>query len=164
MKRTPMTRKTPLKRSAIGRGKGPSLRRTPLRKVNAERMARRRKAYAERLRKPDWKELRYQAWQRSGGLCECGECQKWRRSTRPASEMTADQLIAWHESVTPVEIWFVKSGKSPAERFRGGSTHHLTYARLGHERIEDIQFCHKAHHDAIEAQHGYRRRYLASGK
>ena len=119
-------------------------------------------AYAKRLRSTDWKELRYAAYLRSGGFCECAPCVRWRQECPPL--LAAELWQARNEALTPVDVWFVKSGKSPATRFRGGSVHHLTYRRFGEERLEDIQFMHKTHHAAIEASHGTRLRYLRSGK
>lgn len=46
-------------------------------------------------------------------------------------------------------------------RWRQLTIHHLTYARLGHERRGDVCVlcwpCHRSHHEATPARPGYRR-------
>ncbi len=146
MKRTPLTRKTPLKRSAMSRNKGSSLRRAALRKVNPERMARRVKAYRARLQKADWQELRRKAYDRDGGLCWCPICVAGRKN---------GEAFAFE----PIPIWFDTRGK-----IHGFDTHHVTYARWGKEELSDLLTMHPKHHQALEATTGKRQRYLRTGK
>jgi hypothetical protein len=139
------------------------VRHVPLRDRNPERIARKRKAYAARLRKSDWKLLKYLAYQRSNGLCECETCAYARklgeRFARRAT--TRAEYVQYEASQIPVAVWFVKGGGAIHLRMRGGSLHHVTYARFGSERLEDVRFMHVAHHAAVEREHGTRRRYLA---
>lgn len=166
MKRSELKRKAPMKR-----GTKRLATRTPMKKRNEARIAKLAKLYAARLRRADWKLLRYQAWERSKGLCECEMCRETRKKAMRAyveniGEVTHTAGLPIEqvdEAFAPVEIHFTSGGGAPHLRFRGGSLHHLTYARLGSERLEDVQFMHKHHHAAVEAQYGTRRRYLNGG-
>lgn len=165
MKRTELRRKTPLKRSAMSRGKAPSLRQTPLRKVNPERVARRHKAYNKVLSSDFHKQLRYQAFLRSGGRCECGECKEI-RGGRSLYEGPAARVAA---AFVPVPVWFTKRGAEPWQRFRStdGEIHHVSYAMMGQENPDElrlVQWVWKACHERIENEHGTRRKYLSTGK
>ncbi len=154
----------PLARKAFWQSKkGTLIRRTAIAKVNAERVARKRKTYTAHLRSKGWKELRYAAFLRSGGLCECDRCATARKGF-VVLQYGESEVPVLREAHTPVEVWFVKSGKTPADRFRGGSVHHVTYRRFGEERLSDIQFMHPTHHAAVEAEHGTRRRFLGASK
>lgn len=159
LKRTPLARTSPLKASSMtlaelreARGakgftnKGSGLRRrTKLREHNPEHLARKMKAYRARLAAPDWEVLRQAAYQRDGGLCQCPVCVTGRKN---------GEAFAFE----PIPIWFKKNSK----RIFGFSTHHTTYARFGHELLEDILTMVPSHHEALEAAKGYRKRWLAA--
>lgn len=167
MKRTPLTRKTPLKRSAIGRGNAASLRRTPLRKANPKRMARRAKQYRQVLASDFHKRLRYAAFLRSRGLCECDACKETR--SLPERRNVGIGHGDSDRSFYPIPIWFTKRGAEPWQRFRStdGEIHHVSYAMMGDENPDELRLVRwvwKTCHERIEAEHGTRRRYLASGE
>lgn len=159
MKRTELKRKTPLrsssltlselraergaplKRSSLKRGTS-TLKRSPLKAVNPERMKRRMKEYRARLAKADWQLLRRQAFDRDMGLCWCPLCAEGRKY---------GEAFAFE----PIEIWFDQKGKA-----HGFHTHHVTYTRFGNELLEDLLTMRPDHHQALESQRGYRRRFL----
>lgn len=158
----------PLARGAFWKTRsGQMLRRTALRKRNVERLARRAKEYRAVMASDFHKQLRYAAYLRSGGLCECKRCVELRSPTYQA--MTAE---GWNEQLhaeTLIPVWFTAKGSEPWQRFRStdGDTHHTSYKYFGQENPDElrlVQWVWKDCHKRIEAEHGTRRRYLASGK
>lgn len=170
MKRTPMTRKTPLKRSALSRGKGPSLRRTPLRKVNTARVARKRKVYATHLRSAYWLQLRYERFMLDRGMCQCEWCIEERkndptgviRDVFAAADRPAN--VTRMEAHVPIPVHFTAKGTAPWRRIRGFSTHHVRYRTLGEEQLKDLRTMYVHHHEATEAKYSTRWRYLGITK
>lgn len=215
MKRTPLTRKTPLKRSGMNRGKvrSPSVMwlketavvghttyfpgwvdvevfpelkpycvkekpRKPLRKVNPQRQAKRLQAYRKVMASDFHKQLRYAAFLRSGGLCECERCVAIRKRNttafgipegawiKPAGGMWASDEVTAHSEIP---VWFTKRGGEPWQRFRSkdGDTHHTSYKHFGDENPDElrlVQWVWRDCHKRIESEHNTRRRYLATGK
>ena len=146
-----LTRKAPLKRTELRRKswmrRGTSrLPRVAIRKINMARVARKLKAYRARLAKADWKLVRRHAYERDGGLCQCPPCIDGRRN---------GEAFAFE----PIPVWFDTRGG-----IHGFDTHHTTYARFGHEDLADLLTMHPTHHQALEAQMGYRQRWLRSSR
>lgn len=135
-----LKRKTPMARGSS------RLPRVAIRRINAARVARKQKAYSQRLAKADWKVLRRQAYDRDGGLCWCPTCVEGRRN---------GEAFAFE----PIPVWFDKRGG-----IHGFHTHHTTYVRFGHEDLADLLTMHPQHHQALEADKGYRARFLRTGK
>lgn len=135
------TASSSLRRSWMKRG-AKSLRRTPMKKVNPARVAKKLKAYSARLRRKDWQELRRLAFERDAGLCQCPPCIRGRHFGVPSA-------------FEPIPIWFTKDGK-----IHGFDTHHATYARFGREALEDVLTMAPKHHRELEAEKGYRRQWL----
>jgi hypothetical protein len=136
MKRTPLRRTAPLARGTSRLARG------AIRKVNAARVAKKAKAYRQRLASASWQALRRQAYDRDGGLCWCPMCVTGRQH---------GEAFAFE----PIPIWFDTKGK-----IHGFHTHHVTYARFGHEDLADLLTMAPTHHQALEAQMGYRQRWL----
>lgn len=142
--------------------------RTPVKKRNEGRIARKAKAYRRVIASPFNKELRYRRREISGDLCECTECWTIRQDPRPGerSEIwTADRVAL---AFTPIPCWFVSGGGEPFRRFRStaGEMHHVSYKFFGDENpaeIDQVRWMWKECHRRIEAEHGTRRRFL-SGK
>lgn len=126
VKRTPLKRgKVPL-RAKAGLKRGTSkLKRTKLAKVNASRLAKRRKAYAAYLQSATWKAKREAALKRAGHRCEM--------------IVVADRFKEW-----------VREDRCPeTTRLH---VHHLNYQRFGHENHADLQVLCKKHHEEVEAR------------
>ena len=140
-------------------------------RVNARRQARRRLNYATVIRSDFHKRLRYLAWERSGGFCECVEC--WRalgniQAGRPKPGLTIRQLEAIVRAETRIHVWFVNSGRAVWHRFRCDTAeiHHMSYALFGDENPAElalVRFVWKECHQRIEAAHHTRRRFLKGG-
>ena len=131
-------------------------------KPNRRRQARRAQHYRQVLTSDFHKKLRYDAFMRSGGLCECAECAKIRKEPYPRLlEETARIRHAW----TPIPVWFTKRGGEPWRRFRStdGETHHDSYKFFGDENpaeLELVRWVWKVCHQRIEAEFGTRRLFL----
>lgn len=152
--------------------------RTKVKERNEVRIARRAKAYAAVIRSAFHKLLRYLAFQRSGGLCECEECAEIRTAIEPENRFTlswgfADQPFAdtrWTRgevarAFMPIPCWFVKGGGVPHLRFRSteGELHHDSYKYFGEENLaelEVVRFTWTSCHQRIEAEHSTRRNFL----
>lgn len=129
-------------------------------RVNAARSAKKRQAYAAVLRSAFHRQLRYLAWERAGGLCECAACVAIRRGTVTALT-PAERMAAW----TPIPVWFVAGGGEPWQRFRSvdGQLHHEGYRYFGEENpaeLSVVRWMWQACHARIETGHKTRRRYL----
>lgn len=140
---------------------------------NELRIARKAKAYRTVIASDFHKRLRYEAWERSKGLCECNECVTIRKATTKMYLGLAPFINTLHWSITRVEfayteipVWFVRGGMmEPWRRFRSreGETHHTGYRLFGLEdpaEIELVLWVWKACHQRIEAKHSTRRRFL----
>lgn len=155
-KSVPRPRK-PLRRSAwLPRGK------KPIPRVNAQRQARRLAHYRAVIASPFHKQLRYLAWERSGGFCECDECVRQRTTVGSAP---AAEWRAFDRAVTRIPVWFVNSGREVELRFRctAAECHHTSYRYFGDENPDElrlVRFAWKECHRRIEAEHHTRRRYL----
>ncbi len=139
----------------------------PVPQFNKARITRKAKAYAAVLRSGFHKMLRYLAYQRSGGFCECEECVEIRSGARAAlGERSAERItLAFAE----IPCWFTKGGSEPHLRFRStdGELHHTSYKFFGDENpaeIAFVQFTWKSCHQRIESEHGTRRRFLQGGR
>ncbi len=154
----------PLKRSPLKRST------KPLPKRNEKRIARKYAHYRKVIASPFHKQLRYQAYRRSGGYCECPVCVDARRVA--VVRMAIDRTMVTGQKVelafTEIPVWFERKGGEPWQRFRSteGELHHRDYSRFGDENPDELNHvlwvwrdCHKR----IEAEHGTRRRFL-SGK
>lgn len=151
-------RKDRWRAKAIANAKGKP--RPKVRERNEKRIARKAKAYRTVLASAFNRLLRYTAFVRGGGLCECPQCVGLRKGER-ASELTMDGVIAW----TPIEVWFNAGGRAPHYRFHSteGELHHISYKYFGDENPDEINqviFVHKGCHRRIESEHGTRRRFL----
>lgn len=169
----------PLSRKAFWQTKkGTGLRRVAMKQRNEARIAKRAKQYRTVLASDFHKQLRYRAWERAGGLCECARCVEIRKRNavafgveegawiKPAGGMWASDEVTAH-SVIPV--WFTKRGGEPYKRFRSteGEIHHTTYKYLGKENPDELRFVkwmRKTCHQRIEAEHNTRRLWLVGGK
>lgn len=168
VKRTPLRRKTPLRASAGLKAGSGGLRRSPLARTNPERQARRRKAYTKVIGSAFHKQLRYQAWERAGGYCECQTCVDVR--TRIIADGVFAPLGDWSvedgaRAVNQVPVWFTSSEGNTWRRFRSkaGELHHLRYRLFGMSNaaeLDDVIWVWKECHRRIEAEHGTRRRYF----
>lgn len=154
------------KARAIARQRAkPRKPRKPLPKRNERRAAKRLTAYRKMIASDFQKRLRYEAFCRSGGLCECEQCVAWRRDPRGAAA-----LLPLNEApFIPIPVWFVRGGAPIWKRFRSqhGELHHLRYSRAEREdpgAIEDVRWCWKECHRRIEASHGTRRAYLRGNR
>lgn len=123
-----------MKRSApLRRGK-PLARRAPVKRVNPDRQAKRRKAYSKYLTSPIWKAKRQQALERAGHQCE---------------QIVTDSYVMLGRT------WYCDARCIETERL---TVHHLRYPRtLGEEKLDDLQVLCAHHHQLIEAtQHWWR--------
>lgn len=143
----------------------PLMRRTPLAESNPARAARKMRAYRAVLASAHHKQLRYRAWQRSGGLCECEECVLIRGNPGPRlyGQLITDERRRL--AFTEIPVWFVKGGGEPWRRFRSKDLelHHDSYALFGEQNPDELRLVRitwKSCHRRIEAMHGTRRRYL----
>lgn len=151
---------------AIAKAKGKP--RPKVRERNEKRIARKAKAYAAVIRSAFHKLLRYLAFQRSGGLCECDQCVAIRQGFVAFEGVVfTDQRIA--HAFTPIPCWFTKGGSEPHLRFRStdGELHHGSYKFFGEENLAELAFVQwtwKSCHQRIEAEHGTRRRFLMGAR
>lgn len=140
--------------------------RKPVKQRNERRIKRKAVAYRKVIASDFHKQLRYKAWERSLGYCECERCVNNRATYRRRDAWN----LAWRVQATPVvqiPIWFTKSGGEPWKRFRSteGELHHLTYKFFGDENpaeLEHVRWMWKSCHQRVEAQHDTRRRFLKS--
>ena len=169
----------PLARKAFWKsGKGQLVRRTAMARQNVRQAARRAKAYRKVLASDFHKQLRYAAFLRSGGLCECEQCVGIRKRNatafgipegawiKPAGGMWASDEVTAHSEIP---CWFTKCGKEPWQRFRStdGELHHTSYKYLGKENPDElrlVQWVWRDCHKRIEAKYSTRRRYLQGSK
>ncbi len=140
-------------------------RRTALVKRNVQRAAKRAKAYRTVIASDFHKQLRYAAFLRSGGFCECPRCAPYRTAPLDDRWLVADV----ERACTPIPVWFTKRGAEPWQRFRStdGELHHTSYKHFGAENLGElrlVQWCWKSCHQRIEAEHGTRRTYLRGTK
>lgn len=165
MKRTPLKRGTPLRTTkGLTRSSGP-LRKTKMRALNATRQAKRAKQYRTVIASDFHKRLRYAAFERSGGLCECAQCKDIRQGTA----IHAGPVVEVAQAFVPIPCWFTVRGKKPWQRFRSndGELHHTSYRLYGDENPDElrlVQWVWKDCHRRIEAEHGTRRRFLSHSK
>lgn len=168
------------RRRAIARAKGKPRRAIP--KVNVRATKRRNLNYRKVISSDFHKQLRYQAYLRSKGLCECAECRGIRKEVTTAyvrgigePELTALAQYAvpaakWSieriaHAFEEIPVWFTKKGGEPWRRFRSdrGEVHHTSYAYFGQENpaeLSKLEFTWDDCHQRIEAEHGTRRRFL----
>lgn len=126
---------------------------------NELRIARKAKAYRTVIASAFHKELRYVAYTRSNGFCECHRCAGARRHPEQYDERAREVAI------TEILCWFTKKGGADFERFRSkdGELHHLNYRFFGEANwaeLDVVQWVHKDCHRRIEAEHSTRRRFL----
>ena len=150
----------PIKRSALKSS------RKPIRQRNEKRIARKYAEYRKVIASDFHKELRYLAWRRSDGLCECDECIRL-RVLSPADCRALGPACASAWEIIP--IWFANSGRKLYQRFRStdGELHHLSYVHFGDETLAElrhVRWVWKSCHQRIEAEHGTRRRFLKGGR
>ena len=148
----------PLKRSWLKHGT------KPIPKMNRRATERRAVKYRKVLASAFHKELRYVAFTRSNGYCECDECRGLRSGfpvdmTMPANQFAVDLAFAY------IPCWFTKKGGADFQRFRStsGELHHMSYRYFGQENWAELGFVrwvHKICHQRIEAEHHTRRRFL----
>lgn len=115
MRRAPLQRKTRLVAKHTN-GKP----RTPLKKANPTRQAKRKAKYKAYLSSAAWKTVRRLALARACGMCEYERLDAAYAASEGACLEDATQV------------------------------HHLTYARFGHELLEDVVCLCKAHHELVE--------------
>jgi hypothetical protein len=133
---------------------------------NEKNIAKRAAKYRKVLASDFHKQLRYRAWMRAAGRCECTECRTLREGPWKTIPTDGERLLmAWE----PIPVWFVQRGGEPYKRFRSteGEIHHTSYRLYGDENPDELKLVRwmwKAHHQAIEREHGTRRRYLAGTK
>jgi hypothetical protein len=157
--RTPIARKTFLPRST-----------TRIPSMNRRATERRQRHYRKVIGSAFNKELRYKAYLRSKGLCECDECREIRKVLTTNYMKGQSYSTEWETervalAFAEIPCWFVKSGGEPWRRFRSrdGETHHTGYRLFGDENpaeIDLVQFAWKQCHQRIESEHGTRRRFL----
>lgn len=114
MKRTPLTRKTPLQSSP----------RTPMRKVNRERLDKRTKAYRAYMASPEWKARRLAAIIAADRQCQrCG----WTVIRGDDPTHVAETIAGYAFQV-----------------------HHRTYSHFGNEQPDELEClctrCHEREH------------------
>lgn len=157
------------RQSAIDKAKGKPRTKIPQR--NEKRIAKRAKKYRAVIASAFHKQLRYKAWERSNGRCECDECREIRQKYHQQNEATRQQWtrerISFAFAIIP--IWFTNTAGEPWRRFRSkdGELHHTDYLLFGDENpaeLEHVQFTWKTCHQRIESEHGTRRRYLKGNK
>lgn len=151
-------------------GKGQLRRKTVLAKRNVQKAARRAKAYRTVIGSDFHKQLRYAAFLRSGGLCECAECVAIRvPNARVPGGSLEEQRARLERAFTPIPVWFTKTGGEPWRRFRSkhGQLNHLSYKFFGQENpaeTEHVEFIWDACHERYESEHSTRRTYLRGSK
>ena len=151
-----------MKRTAIKR----SMR--PIKQRNEKRIAKKAANYQKVIASDFHKKLRFDAFQRSGGWCECEECVTLRRQGFLPTQKFFDEErlhLAWVRTFA----WFTKKGGEPHKRFRStdGELHHDSYKFFGDENpaeIQHVRWVWKSCHQRIEAEHGTRRRFLKGGR
>ncbi len=153
----------PLKRSWAKRST------KPVRERNERRIARKAKQYRVTIGSNFNRELRYLAYQRSGGLCECPVCMEWRKAFAKGGEFRTEDAAAITLAHTEIPCWFVAGGGKPWRRFRStdGELHHGSYKYFGQENpaeLDEVEWTWKVCHRRIESEHGTRRRFLSGGK
>lgn len=158
--------------------------RTPVKQRNEARIKRKAVAYRKVIASPFNRELRYKAYARSGGMCECDQCTEIRATIEVENRFTLDWGFAsdrfadtqWTRgevaaAFTPIPCWFVSGGGAPWRRFRStdGELHHAgakgkaAYSLFGQENPDElalVQWTWKSCHARIEAKFGTRRRFL----
>lgn len=149
-----------LKRSWLKRGT------KPLPKVNRVRQERKRASYAKVLRSDFHKRLRYLAYERSRGFCECAECVRERRS---AYKIVPPGWKLFGIARMKIPVWFTQTGTMPHQRFRSteGELHHDSYHLFGKENPEElalVRWVWKSCHRRIEAATGKRHHFLAGSR
>ena len=164
MKRTPLKSDPAKVLVWLQKSRKPLRRGSAMPRQNAQRAARRAKAYRKVLASDFHKQLRYAAFLRSGGLCECDVC----ATIREGSEIYDGPINDVARAVLPIPVWFAKRGKEPWQRFRSmdGELHHLSYKYLGDENPDElrlVQWVWKDCHKRLEAEHNTRRRYMKAG-
>ena len=134
----------------------------PIPTVNRKATARRAKKYRTVLASDFHKRLRYDACQRSKGLCECDACRALRliHMTQDV-RFTPEMERAW----TRIPVYFTNRGGEGYKRFRSkdGELHHDSYKFFGDENpaeLQHVRWVHKSCHQRIESEHGTRRRFL----
>lgn len=167
---------------AIVKAKGKP--RTKVKERNEKRIARKAASYRKVIASDFHRRLRYLAWERSHGTCECAECVKIRKMMMTAyvrgfGEHDPVKAFALYPTTwtkervalafAEIPIWFVKGGGAAWRRFRSdrGETHHTGYRLFGEENeaeLELVQFTWDVCHQRIEAEHGSRRRFLKQGR
>ena len=73
------------------------------------------------------------------------------------------------EAITPLEVWFTRTGSEPWRRFRSDDAelHHDDYLLFGESNpaeLSHVRLMRKACHQRIESEHGTRRRFLKGGR
>ena len=131
-----LTRKHPMKRGkGLSRGPIPRKARTPIKKANPERQAKRRKDYARKLAAYKRSEAYRSVEQRAGMCCEANI----------EVNMCGERYVM----------------RCPASRITGAALthHHKTYARFGGQELpEDVIVLCEYHNELAESQHPTRRR------
>ena len=152
----------PLKRTAL------QPRNSAPRKRNEGRIAKKAKHYRAVIGSDFNRRLRYRAYERSGGLCECDLCHDIRSLTMSRAAVGADagEIERAH---TEIPCWFTRKGSEPHLRFRSkdGELHHESYAKFGDENPDELRLVRwvwKSCHQRIESEHGTRRRFLKGGR
>lgn len=142
----------------------------PIPKVNVRATKRRNLNYRTVIGSDFHRQIRYAAFLRSGGRCECSAC--------TALRAPDSMLVVWgsgssaraqireerDRAVTPIPVWFTKGGGEPWRRFRSrdGELHHDSYKFFGDENpaeLEVVRWVWKSCHQRIEAERGSARRY-----
>lgn len=173
-RKTPLSRGTkPLRADPIKTRAWRDRSRKPLPQVNRAKEQRRKLNYNAVIRSDFHKKLRYDAYLRAGGFCECDRCVKVREVAAGwdgSIEAMAEALRKFPRAqvdaaLTPTPVWFTKKGTEPWRRFRSdaGEVHHDSYKYFGDENpaeLEVVRWTWDAHHQEIEATFGTRRRFL----
>lgn len=149
----------PLKRSALPRN------RKPIKQRNEKRIAKKAASYRKVIASDFHKRLRYAAYLRSGGACECTQCVAIRAGRTRLVGDAEDVQGAYGR----IPVWFTKSGAEPHKRFRSdaGEIHHMSYKFFGDENLDElalVRWVWKSCHQRIESEHGTRRRFLKGAK
>lgn len=164
--------KTP--RKAIARKKYLPRATKPIPQRNEKRITRKAIAYRKVIGSDFHKKLRYDAFLRANGLCECDRCATIRRMAPSYEEAIIAALAGYtreqiEAAFTPTPVWFTRKGGEPWRRFRStdGEVHHDGYRYFGQENPEElrvVRWTWDAHHREIEAKFGTRRRFLSGRK
>lgn len=146
---------------AIAKAKGKP--RSKVKQRNEKRIARKYKAYRTVIASAFHKSLRYVAYLRSKGYCECGRCVGYRNGTIRGTNSAG--MAEWGHAHTLIPCWFTVRGNKDFLRFRSsdGELHHRTYKYFGDENwaeVDHVQWVWKSCHQRIEAEHSTRRRFL----